>query len=89
MQCIAPPEKDTATDTPEKRPWDAADQFRANSGLKPQEYTGPVLCLIFLRFAEVCLARQRTKLGKGCSSERRLRRQFMEHRACATGTEAI
>jgi hypothetical protein len=41
MQWIAPSEKDTATDTVEKRLWDAADQFRANSGLKPQEYSSP------------------------------------------------
>jgi len=32
--------------------WAAADQFRANSGLKSQEYSGPTLGLIFLRFAE-------------------------------------
>ncbi len=30
---IAPSGKDAATDTLEKRLWDAADQFRANSGL--------------------------------------------------------
>jgi type I restriction enzyme M protein len=41
MIWIAPSEKDTATDTLEKRLWDAADQFRANSGLKPQEYLPP------------------------------------------------
>ena len=34
MHWIAPSEKDTATDTLEKRLWDSADQFRANSGLK-------------------------------------------------------
>jgi type I restriction enzyme M protein len=33
MQWIAPPEKDTNNGTLEKRLWDAADQFRANSGL--------------------------------------------------------
>ena len=27
------------------------DQFRADSGLKAQEYSGPILGLIFLRFA--------------------------------------
>ena len=43
MIWIAPSEKDTATDTLEKRLWDAADQFRANSGRKPQEYSGPSL----------------------------------------------
>ena len=61
MQWIAPPEKDVATTTLEKRLWDAADQFRANSGLKPQEYSGPILGLIFLRFAEVRFAVLRAK----------------------------
>ena len=41
MQWIAPSEKDTATDTLEKRLCEAADQFRANSGLKSQECSGP------------------------------------------------
>ena len=53
MKWIAPTEKDLASNTLEKRLWDAADQFRANSGLKAQEYSGPILGLIFLRFAEV------------------------------------
>ena len=53
MIWIAPSEKDTATETLEKRLWDAADRLRANSGLKAQEYSGPILGLIFLRFAEV------------------------------------
>jgi type I restriction-modification system DNA methylase subunit len=55
----------------EKRLWDAADQFRANSGLKSQEYSAPVLGLIFLRFAEVRFAAQRTKLEKAEASSRR------------------
>jgi len=71
MQWIAPSEKDTATATLEKRLWDAADQFRANSGLKPQEYSGPILGLIFLRFAEVRFAIQRAKLEAGAESSRR------------------
>ena len=62
MHWIAPSEKDAATTSLEKRLWDAADQFRANSGLKAQEYSGPILGLIFLRFAEVRFAIQRTKL---------------------------
>ena len=62
MIWIAPSEKDTATNTLEKRLWDAADQLRANSGLKPQEYSGPILGLIFLRFAEVRYIAQRAKL---------------------------
>ena len=64
MKWIAPSEKDTAAATLEKRLWDAADQFRANSGLKPQEYSGPILGLIFLRFAEVRFTDQRAKLDR-------------------------
>jgi type I restriction enzyme M protein len=71
MQWIAPSDKDSATITLEKRLWDAADQFRANSGLKPQEYSGPILGLIFLRFAEVRFAVLRAKLEAAGSSARR------------------
>jgi type I restriction enzyme M protein len=71
MLWIAPSEKDTATASLEKRLWDAADQFRANSGLKAQEYSGPILGLIFLRFAEVRFAIQRTKLEGASTSSRR------------------
>ena len=71
MRWIATPEKDTATVTLEKRLWDAADQFRANSGLKAQEYSGPILGLIFLRFAEVRFSAQRAKLDKAGASSRR------------------
>jgi type I restriction enzyme M protein len=53
MPWVAPTSKDIATSPLEKNLWDTADQFRANSGLKPQEYSGPILGLIFLRFAEV------------------------------------
>jgi type I restriction enzyme M protein len=60
-----------ATETLEKRLWAAADQFRANSGLKSQEYSAPVLGLIFLRFAEVRFAAQRAKLEKAAASSRR------------------
>ena len=71
MQWIAPSEKDAASASLEKRLWDAADQFRANSGLKAQEYSGPILGLIFLRFAEVRFAAQRAKLEKAGASSRR------------------
>ena len=71
MLWIAPSEKDAATTSLEKRLWDAADQFRANSGLKAQEYSGPILGLIFLRFAEVRFAIQRTKLEGASASSRR------------------
>jgi len=43
-----------ATDLGELRNklWEAADQLRANSGLKASEYAAPVLGLIFLRYAD-------------------------------------
>ena len=36
----------------EKRLWAAADQLRANSSLTAQQYSHPVLSLIFLKFAD-------------------------------------
>ena len=36
----------------EARLWTVADQLRANSGLKPSEYSRPVLGLLFLRYAD-------------------------------------
>jgi type I restriction enzyme M protein len=71
LRWIAASAKDSATTTLEKRLWDAADQLRANSGLKAQEYSGPILGLIFLRFADVRFAIQRTKLEKAGASSRR------------------
>jgi type I restriction enzyme M protein len=70
MQWVAPSSKDASTSTLEKNLWDTADQFRANSGLKPQEYSGPILGLIFLRFAEVRFAAQRAKLELSSTSGR-------------------
>jgi len=71
MRWVAPTEKDEANHALEKRLWDAADQFRANSGLKAGEYSGPVLGLIFLRFAEARFAQRRAQLEKAGSSARR------------------
>ncbi len=62
MNWIATPEKDTAVASLEKNLWDTADNFRANSGLKAQEYSGPILGLIFLRFAEVRFSRRHEEL---------------------------
>jgi type I restriction enzyme M protein len=70
MQWIAATEKDSQTATLEKRLWGAADEFRANSGLKAQEYSAPVLGLIFLRFAEVRFAAQLAKLEQVEASSR-------------------
>jgi type I restriction enzyme M protein len=71
MTWIAPSEKDAVTETLEKRLWASADQFRANSGLKAQEYSGPILGIIFLRFAEVRFALHRARLEKAGASSRR------------------
>jgi len=49
----------------QKKLWDAADELRANSGLQASEYSGPVLGLIFLRFAEERFASAHTELGSG------------------------
>lgn len=46
LQWIAPSGKDLATDTLDKRPWAAADQFRANSGLSAAQYSRRVPGLI-------------------------------------------
>ena len=71
MRWIAPTEKDAETATLETRLWEAADQFRANSGLKSQEYSAPVLGLIFLRFADARFTTQRAKLKQVSASSRR------------------
>ena len=71
MHWIAPTERDTATDTLERRLWAAADQFRANSGLTAAQYSAPVLGLIFLRFAEARFAVRRAELEADSSKARR------------------
>lgn len=71
MRWVAPTEKDDANHQLEKRLWDAADQFRANSGLKAGQYSTPVLGLIFLRFAEARFAQRRAQLEKAGASARR------------------
>jgi len=71
LQWIAPAEKDNGAASLEKSLWDAADQFRANSGLTAQQYSGPILGLIFLRFAEARFAAQREKLQAAGATSRR------------------
>lgn len=70
MHWIAPASKDTATTALEKRLWDAADELRANSGLKSSEYSPPVLGLIFLRFADAKFAARRAELEKTATGRR-------------------
>lgn len=51
--------------------WEAADQLRANSGLKASEYSTPVLGLIFLRYADLRFAAVHEELeGKGSGRRR-------------------
>jgi type I restriction enzyme M protein len=71
MRWIAPPEKDAATGTLEERLWAAADQLRANSGLTAQQYSQPVLGLIFLRFADARFTTLRRKLEGEAKGSRR------------------
>lgn len=49
--------------------WEAADQLRANSGLKASEYASPVLGLIFLRYADDRFVQAAAVVGPG--SDRR------------------
>jgi hypothetical protein len=64
MIWIAPSEKDHDSEALEKRLWAAADQLRANSGLTSQQYSQPVLGLIFLRFSEVRFAARQSEPDK-------------------------
>lgn len=54
-----------------KRLWAAADQLWANTDLKPSEFSGPVLGLIFLRYAENKYTAAEEKLGAIGSGGRR------------------
>ena len=54
-----------------KRLWAAADQLWANTGLKPAEFSTPVLGLVFLRYAEKKFAEAEKKLGPVGSGARR------------------
>ena len=54
----------------ERRLWDAADELRANSGLKASEYGTPVLGLIFLRFADARFKAARAGIEAKASARR-------------------
>ncbi len=71
MHWIAPTARDAATNTLEQHLWDAADQFRANSGLTAAQYSAPVLGLIFLRFAEARFDKRHAELEVASASSRR------------------
>jgi type I restriction enzyme M protein len=56
----------------ESRLWDAADELRANSGLKASEYASPVLGLIFLRFADARFEDARERIEAKGSARRKV-----------------
>ena len=56
----------------ESRLWDAADELRANSGLKASEYGTPVLGLIFLRFADARFEAAREEIEAKGSARRKI-----------------
>ncbi|MDK9685471.1 class I SAM-dependent DNA methyltransferase [Pseudoalteromonas shioyasakiensis] len=55
----------------EKRLWSAADSLRANAGLTAQEYSRPILGLIFLKYAEYRFTQAKNKIVEQTSSRRR------------------
>ncbi len=55
----------------EKKLWNAADQLRANSELSSQEYSIPVLGLIFLRYADYKFTKVEKDIKKGQPSDSR------------------
>ena len=55
----------------EKRLWEAADQLRANSSLTAQEYSQPVLGLIFLKFADHRFTVKKAEFDQAKVSDRR------------------
>lgn len=55
----------------EKRLWSAADSLRANTGLTAQEYSRPILGLIFLKYAEFRFTQAKERIEAKASSRRR------------------
>jgi len=56
----------------EKRLWAAADQLWANTGLRPSEYSTPVLGLIFLRYADHKFTHAKKALAVKSTGRRRI-----------------
>lgn len=56
----------------EKRLWEIADELRANSKLKASEYSGPVLGLIFLRYADHRFTEAEKQLAKKKTGRREI-----------------
>jgi type I restriction enzyme M protein len=62
----------------EDRLWEAADKLRANSGLKANEYSTPVLGLIFLRFASIRYNRIKPEIDAELKAQKNSRMQQSE-----------
>ncbi|MBN1416492.1 MAG: N-6 DNA methylase [Bacteroidales bacterium] len=62
----------------EDRLWEAADKLRANSGLKANEYSTPVLGLIFLRFASIRYNRIKPEIDTELKAQKNSRMQQSE-----------
>ena len=54
----------------EKRLWEAADELRANSKLKPSEYSVPVLGWVFLLYADYKFGLVSQEIAAGSSRRR-------------------
>jgi hypothetical protein len=86
MLWIAPSEKGTNSAALEKRLWDAADQFRANTGLKSQEYSAPDLLIppdrLLKKFGEatIPMAEQIHALYQKIQNLRRIRDLLLPRR---------
>lgn len=59
----------------EDRLWTAADDLRANSGLKSSEYSTPILGLIFLKFADSKYKQHEDKINKEYKEHKGKRRE--------------
>jgi len=55
----------------EKRLWTAADSLRANSNLNANQYSTPVLGLLFLRYADARFSKAKVTLEHGAPGGRR------------------
>jgi type I restriction enzyme M protein len=65
----------------EKKLWAAADQLRANSELSAQEYSVPVLGLIFLRYADYKFTQAEEEIKKRPSTDSRRKISKADYRA--------
>ena len=65
----------------ERRLWSAADELRANSRLRPSEYSTPVLGLIFLRYADHRFTQTESKINREPTAGRRRRADKTEFQA--------